>query len=136
MIYLFTNRTYGAPFQDAAARFSSRHGTPVTVVFSGHRRRERQNGGPVASLRSLAARWRAGREPAVGGLPQLTVDDVNAPAFVEAIEPGDIGIIAGFDQIFAAQTIAGFRSFVNIHPSLLPFYRGPEPAYWCLDNGE
>ena len=28
------------------------------------------------------------------------------------------------------------RHFVNIHPSLLPNYRGPSPTFWMLYNGE
>jgi methionyl-tRNA formyltransferase len=136
MIYLFSNRSYGAPFLDAAARYSRRTNLPITAVFSGQRQRDRQEGGPVGMLRSFAARWRSNRESVAAGLPLLFVDDVNAPAFVEKIEPGDIGIIAGFDQIFGAEAIARFTSFVNVHPSLLPFYRGPEPAYWCIENAE
>lgn len=136
MIYLFSNRSYGAPFLDAAAAFSRRTGTPVTAVFSGHRHRDRHDAGPLGLLRSLAARWRSVKEPAAAGLPLMIVDDVNAPAFVTSIEPGDAGIIAGFDQIFGAAAIARFRSFVNVHPSLLPYYRGPEPAYWCIEYGE
>ncbi len=136
MIYLFTNRSYGAPFLDAAARYARRTGAPITAVFSGRRKRERPNGRAVATLRALAARWRGAREPAVAGLPLIIADNVNAPAFFEMIEPGDAGIIAGFDQIFGAAPIGRFASFVNVHPSLLPYYRGPEPAYWCIENRE
>ena len=135
MIYLFTNRTYGAPFLEAAGRYARANGVPITVVFSGHRRRERMNGA-VGAMRALAARWRDMRDPATAGLPVLVVDDVNAPSFIEAIRPGDSGVIAGFDQIFQAPAIARFKSFVNVHPSLLPYYRGPEPAFWCIENGE
>ncbi len=28
------------------------------------------------------------------------------------------------------------QHFVNIHPSLLPYYRGPAPTFWMLYNGE
>ena len=135
MIYLFTNRSYGAPFLDAAGRFARTTGTPITVVLSGHRRRDRANGA-VGGLRALAKRWRGFRDAAAAGLPVMHVDDVNAPSFIASIEPGDHAVMAGFDQIFKAPAIAQFTSFVNVHPSLLPFYRGPEPAYWCLDNGE
>ena len=136
MIFLFSNRTYGLPFLDAAARYARRTHTPITAIFSGHRLRERQDGGPVGALRSLAAKWRGSKELAAAGLPYGIVDDVNAPAFVDSIEPHDVGIIAGFDQIFGARAIGAFRSFVNVHPSLLPYYRGPEPAYWCIENQE
>jgi methionyl-tRNA formyltransferase len=135
MIYLYANRSYGAPFLEAAGRYARRTGARITVVFSGHRRRHHRGNGAVAALRSLAARWR--RAPkTVAGLPAVVIDDINAPAFVAAIEPGDVGIIAGFDQIFKARAIERFVSFVNFHPSLLPYYRGPEPAYWCIENAE
>jgi methionyl-tRNA formyltransferase len=133
MIYLFSNRTYGVPFLAAAARYARSSGTEITVVFSGRQRRN--DGGPVGVLRAFAARWRSQRQ-VIGGLPVIVSDDVNAPAFVDLIQPQDAGIIAGFDQIFGAKAIEKFTSFVNVHPSLLPYYRGPEPAYWCVDNLE
>lgn len=136
MVYLFSNRSYGAPFLDAAARYSRQSGTQITVVFSGHRRRDRNENGPVGALRALVARWRSSKEPTAAGLPVLIVDDVNVPSFVDLVEQHDHGVIAGFDQIFGAEAIARFKSFVNFHPSLLPYYRGPEPAYWCIENGE
>ena len=136
MIYLFSNRSYGAPFLDAAARFSRSRETAITAVFSGRRHRDRDRSGPVAALRSLATKFRPAKEPAAAGLPVMVVDDVNAPAFVSSIRPEDVGIIAGFNQIFGADAIARFASFANVHPSLLPFYRGPEPEYWVIDNGE
>jgi methionyl-tRNA formyltransferase len=52
------------------------------------------------------------------------------------IRPEDHGVIAGFNQIFKSDTIGSFRSLVNFHPSVLPFYRGPVPSYWCLANKE
>jgi len=78
---------------------------------------------------------RLGAGPAAE-LPSLTAPDINDPAFLERLEPGAAGIIAGFDQIFRAPAIERLRPFVNFHPSLLPLYRGPEPAYWCIQNGE
>jgi methionyl-tRNA formyltransferase len=52
------------------------------------------------------------------------------------VRPGDHGVIAGFNQIFRKPLIARFASLANFHPSLLPFYRGPVPAYWCLRHRE
>jgi methionyl-tRNA formyltransferase len=89
----------------------------------------------VAALRSLASKLRA-KEPVAAGLPVVIVDDVNDPAFVSSIEPGSTGVIAGFNQIFGVPALARFKSFVNVHPSLLPYYRGPEPEYWTIHNGE
>lgn len=66
----------------------------------------------------------------------IFVEDINAKAFQKRIEPGDIGVIAGFDQIFKDKSIARFGALVNFHPSLLPLYRGANPSYWCLANHE
>lgn len=66
----------------------------------------------------------------------IFVDDVNADNFRQAILPDDIGMIAGFEQIFKAPLIQRFRMLVNFHPSLLPLYRGASPSDWCLANKE
>ena len=134
MIYLFTNRAFGPPFLAAASKFARRTGVPITAVFS--TRKRRPPGGPIAAMRALAARWRASRDPVLQGLSTLSVEDVNAPSFVDRLRPGDTGIIAGFNQIFGDAAIERLAPFVNIHPSLLPYYRGPEPARWCIANGE
>src|SRR5450755_497613 len=83
MIYLFSNRSYGAQFLEAAARFARERRTPITAVFSGRRVRERS--GPVAALRSFATKLRPGKGPAAAGLPVSVIDDINAPAFVSSI---------------------------------------------------
>lgn len=135
MIYLFTNKFFGPPFIRAASRFGRRTGAAITVIFSA-RKNVQLRGGPMAALRARVARWRESRDPVAEGLRVLIVDDVNAASFVERLRPGDSGIIAGFNQIFGDATIARLEPFVNVHPSLLPYYRGPEPARWCIVNGE
>lgn len=48
----------------------------------------------------------------------------------------DAAVMASFDQIVNAPTLAIPRhGFMNIHPSLLPAYRGPEPVYWAIAEG-
>jgi UDP-4-amino-4-deoxy-L-arabinose formyltransferase/UDP-glucuronic acid dehydrogenase (UDP-4-keto-hexauronic acid decarboxylating) len=61
---------------------------------------------------------------------------VNAPAFLSRIPAGADGLVAGFNQIFKPAAIERFASLVNVHPSLLPFYRGPTPSHWVLERGE
>jgi len=65
--------------------------------------------------------------------------DANAPAFVRclrAYEP-DVVVMASFDQIMTAETLAvPSRGWLNVHPSLLPRHRGPEPIYWTIANGD
>lgn len=55
---------------------------------------------------------------------------------IEKINP-DIGIVASFGQIIPKKTIDLFpRGILNIHPSLLPQYRGPTPVQTALLNGD
>ena len=49
----------------------------------------------------------------------------------------DLIIVGGFSKILKRDVIAIPRTAcVNIHPSLLPAYRGPNPVYWVVANGE
>ncbi len=129
MIYHFCDDSFGPPFERRTIAFAREHRVPVTIVRAAGRTR-----GPRSRLRS-AARWVAER---LGGssIRRFVVEDVNAPPFRDRIGPRDHGIVTGFNQIFTAELIARFGSLVNLHPSLLPYYRGPEPTAWCVLNGE
>lgn len=49
----------------------------------------------------------------------------------------DIGIVADFGLIIPDQVFKSFpRGLVNVHPSLLPKYRGPTPAQNAILNGD
>src|SRR4029077_19057311 len=112
MIYHFCNAAFGQSFQVLAAEFSRRHGVPITTVMSAS----------------------PGRQ---GKLDKPTIiADVNAQEFLAPIGPGDHGIVTGFNQIFSQRAIDRFGSLANIHASVLPYYRGPTPTYWCIANGE
>jgi methionyl-tRNA formyltransferase len=73
------------------------------------------------------------------GRPVEVTADANADAFVRCLagyQP-DVVVMASFDQILKAQTLAVPRlAWLNIHPSLLPRHRGPEPIYWTIANGD
>lgn len=57
-------------------------------------------------------------------------------AAVEQLAP-DVVAVAAFGQILRAPLLSRFPGrVVNVHPSLLPRYRGPNPYYWVLHNGE
>jgi len=65
--------------------------------------------------------------------------DVNAPSFVERIRCllPDLLLIAGCSQILRAELRHTARlGVVNFHPSLLPAYRGKEPHFWVILQGE
>ena len=73
------------------------------------------------------------------GVPLLRLARVNDPDSVSqlaALRP-DLGFMASFNQILHAAALAVPRlGWINVHPSLLPSYRGPEPVYWAIVNGE
>ncbi len=49
----------------------------------------------------------------------------------------DVIIVAGFSIILKAPVLSiPEKGCINLHPSLLPKYRGPEPFYWVLKNQE
>jgi methionyl-tRNA formyltransferase len=48
----------------------------------------------------------------------------------------DAVVMASFDQIVGPRALALARhGWLNVHPSLLPAYRGPEPVYWAIADG-
>lgn len=73
------------------------------------------------------------------GRPVEVTANANAEPFTRclaAYEP-DVVVMASFDQILKAETLAVPRhGWLNIHPSLLPRHRGPEPIYWTIANGD
>jgi methionyl-tRNA formyltransferase len=57
-------------------------------------------------------------------------------ATVKRLQP-DIACVACFPKrIPAALLSVPPRGFLNIHPSLLPHYRGPYPLFWMLRHGD
>lgn len=72
------------------------------------------------------------------GLPLLWARDPSADEtirFVEAVSP-DLCIVAGLNRILKQPLLERLPDVVNIHPSLLPAYRGGSPEFWQLANGE
>jgi methionyl-tRNA formyltransferase len=46
-------------------------------------------------------------------------------------------VMASFDQIIGARALeVPANGWLNVHPSALPAYRGPEPVYWVIAEGE
>jgi methionyl-tRNA formyltransferase len=64
---------------------------------------------------------------------------VNAPTFIDYVKGlhVDLIVVFFFPQILKADILQAPRLGVfNCHPSLLPRYGGPHPAFWMLKNGE
>ena len=50
---------------------------------------------------------------------------------------GEIGVVVSFGKIIPNSIIEIFpKGIINLHPSLLPKYRGPNPIRWQILNGE
>lgn len=73
------------------------------------------------------------------GVPVLTPERIGSPEAMEeikALEP-DIIVVVAYGQ-FIKPNILSIPPFeaINVHPSLLPKYRGASPIQWALANGE
>jgi methionyl-tRNA formyltransferase len=63
------------------------------------------------------------------------INDEHSRMHLEALRP-DAVVMASFDQIVGNRALSLPRhGWLNIHPSLIPEYRGPEPVYWALADG-
>jgi methionyl-tRNA formyltransferase len=72
-------------------------------------------------------------------LPLIQPEKVMDPAFFETFRTlvPDLVIVAAFGQILPGEIIHGPQEgCINIHPSLLPKYRGAAPINWALIRGE
>lgn len=72
------------------------------------------------------------------GIPVYTSGMLKSPALAElfrALAP-DVACVACFDRIIPARLLALPRhGFLNVHPSHLPYFRGPEPLFWQFRAG-
>ncbi len=81
----------------------------------------------------------AGQVAKAAGAPLLTPERIRDPAVVAelaALRP-DVIVVAAYGQFLPRALLAvPPLGAVNIHPSLLPRYRGAAPIQWTLANGE
>lgn len=72
-------------------------------------------------------------------VPVWEVSRLRAPeslAVLRALAP-DVMVAACFPRLLPPQWLAAPRlGCLNLHPSLLPAYRGPEPLFWQFRNAE
>lgn len=72
-------------------------------------------------------------------LNEIKAKSVNSPQFIEAIKKlkADVILVGSWSEKFSMQTInAPKKSCINVHPSLLPKYRGPNPYLQVILNNE
>lgn len=48
----------------------------------------------------------------------------------------EVVVVAGLNEILKGQLLSMLPWTVNVHPSLLPEFRGPNPFFWILSHGE
>jgi len=73
------------------------------------------------------------------GIEYVREKDINSQAVIEKIKKKqpDLLIIAHFEKLIKKDIIAIPRmGCLNLHPSLLPYYRGLAPQHWPIINGE
>ena len=79
------------------------------------------------------------KECVPAGMNVHTPEDINADASIEllrSLKP-DVIVIVSFGQILSAAILAiPPLGCVNLHPSLLPKYRGAAPIQWAIANGD
>jgi methionyl-tRNA formyltransferase len=72
------------------------------------------------------------------GVPLLRawrINDDHSRIDISRLRP-EAAVMASFNQIVHAPTLRiPSHGFMNVHPSLLPHYRGPEPVYWAIADG-
>lgn len=73
------------------------------------------------------------------GIPVLEVARLNDPASLAALDAlrPDVLCVACFPRLLPPAWLARpSLGALNLHPSLLPAYRGPEPLFWQFREGE
>lgn len=72
------------------------------------------------------------------GLPSIEIDSFKDDAFMQVrqYEP-ELFVVISFGLIIPRWALdIPSMGAVNVHPSLLPFYRGPSPMQWAILNGD
>jgi methionyl-tRNA formyltransferase len=90
-------------------------------------------------IRAMAPRFDAWTWLDEEKIQRITSPNVNSPTFVEYVKGLNIDLIVVFffPQILKTALLQTPRlGVLNCHPSLLPRYGGPHPAFWMLKNGE
>ena len=90
-------------------------------------------------IRTIKPRFSAWRWLDKEKILRITSPNVNSPNFVKYVKDlnVDLTVVYFFPQILKTAILQTPRlGILNCHPSLLPRYGGPHPAFWMLKNGE
>lgn len=73
------------------------------------------------------------------GLPVMTPEKIGSPESVEALAAlkPDLFLVVAYGQYIPTRVInLAVYEAINVHPSLLPKYRGSAPIQWAVLNGD
>lgn len=73
------------------------------------------------------------------GIEVLTPARANVPEIIEAIRAvkPDVLVVAAYGQLLKEELLnLAPLGAINIHASILPYYRGAAPIHWAIINGE
>ena len=78
------------------------------------------------------------RAAEAAGVKPEAAGDVNAKEFLDKLRgwKPDVTVVADFGQKLEEEQLLAVAPAVNVHPSLLPKYRGASPIQWTLANGD
>lgn len=141
-VYHFSNIGFGLPFLESYKRMSAekKRDFHLKIVFSTNYGNGSRFRGRINKL-MVILKYYFTYVFLLGFLLQknisiFLISDVNNDSFIDRLDENSIGICTGFNQIFSKNLIEKFKKCLNVHPSVLPYYRGPVPSYWCIINGE
>src|SRR3989344_935465 len=72
-------------------------------------------------------------------IPYLSVSNLSNPSLISHLSSlnSAVGVLADFGLFIPKEILNAFpKGIINIHPSLLPRYRGPTPVQTAILNGE
>ncbi|MDD4526992.1 MAG: methionyl-tRNA formyltransferase [Candidatus Margulisbacteria bacterium] len=72
-------------------------------------------------------------------IPVYCFDKINNPEFISIVKKEikpDLLLTYTFPQKIGEELLACAKQGINMHPALLPAYRGSNPYFWTIANGE
>jgi methionyl-tRNA formyltransferase len=123
----FGTPEFALPILDALERAGR---MPLAVVCQP----DRPKGRGLAHTPPPVKQWAKART-----LPVFQPEKLKDPDFLEHLRRAnpDIALVAAFGQLIPQSVLEQPRfGFINVHPSLLPRYRGAAPIQWTLINGD
>ncbi len=150
VIFLGNGFEYSLHFMAALAGMKGVELVAIVSPVSGERRSEwrRIASSLAARLPSVVRRKLPGGDEALfpsravqiahrAGARLMWPDTINDGALVDELFnlEADVVVMAGFNEILKPEIINGLPPVINIHPSLLPQFRGPHPEFWIIAEG-